>query len=293
MLSVFFGSFSWRLSPFIFRFFRVLPVLGILFGGFFGTNFGLGVRRFWGGFLGLKCPFLRPKNGLDKVLPFLGFFRSSIFVTARFCGGIWAVNSVSCIGCASAGSGCAFLYGFTYLIQGVPLSCRSRDSGAAVSGSVFLLLSSSSFVFPLSFSGPAWVLFLCFLAFVARTTGLVEAGQAEQLLVVCLLFLFSLPGSAPLFLALFFLFLLSLPLSLSLSLSLSFFLLHARHLTQTYPQYCWQFHDRLVRPSPGPLLQRGQPFSRGEFLDTLCARFRGLSGFFRNFDRTVPAVLGV
>ena len=68
-----------------------------MFGGFFGTNFGLGVRSFWGGFLGLRCP--RPENGNDKVLPFLGFFRSSIFVTARFCGGFWAVSSVSCIGC--------------------------------------------------------------------------------------------------------------------------------------------------------------------------------------------------
>ena len=35
-------------------------------------------------FWAYKCPFLRPKNGIDKVLPFLGFFRSSIFVTARF-----------------------------------------------------------------------------------------------------------------------------------------------------------------------------------------------------------------
>ena len=65
--------------------------------------------------------------------------------------------------------------------------------------------------------------------------------------------LLSLPGPAPppspSFLPSLF--------SLSLSLSLSFFLLHARHLTQTYPQYCWQFHDRLVRSSPGPLLQRG------------------------------------
>ena len=87
-----------------------------------------------------KCPFLRPENGKNKVLPFLGFFRSSTFVTARFYGRFWAVNSESCIGCVSAGSGCAFLYGFTYLIQGVLVFCRSRDSGAAVSGFVLSLL---------------------------------------------------------------------------------------------------------------------------------------------------------
>ena len=84
---------------------------------------------------------------------------------------------------------------------------------------------------------------------------------------------------------------------LSFSLSLFLFLLHARRLTQTYPQYCWQFHDWLGRPSPEPLLQRGasptalggedsgdalvafllcligigasQPYSRGEFLGML------------------------
>ena len=84
-----------------------------------------------------KCPFLRPENGEEKVLPDLGFFRSSIFVTARFCGGFWATNSVICIGCVFAGSGCAFLYRFSYLLQGVLVSCRSRETGAAVSGFVF------------------------------------------------------------------------------------------------------------------------------------------------------------
>ena len=200
--------------PSFFGFFRVLPVLGFLFGGFFGTNFGLGVRSLWGGFLGLKCPFLRPENGKDKVLPFLGFFRSSIFVTARFCGGFLGSELRELYWmCFCWFRVCVFVW--IYLSDsGSFFSCRSRDSGAAVSGSVFLLLFSSSFVFPLSFSGLAWVLFPCFLAFVARTTVLVEAGQAEHLLAVCLLFLFSLPGSAPLFLALF---------SLS-SPSLSFFL---------------------------------------------------------------------
>ena len=157
--------------------------------------------------------------------------------------------------------------------------------GGPVSGSVFLLLSSSSFVFPLSFSGPAWVLFLCFLASLPSSPGL-PSWSRQVRLSSCLWSVssfFSLsPGRPPL----------PCPfLSLS-SLSL-FHSLACTPLTQTYPQYCWHFHDRLVRPSPGPLLQRGQPYSRGEFLDTLCVRFRGLSGFFRNFDRTVPAVLGV
>ena len=78
-----------------------------------------------------------------------------------FCEGFWALNSVFCLGCVFEGSGCAFLYGFSYLIEGVLVFFRRffgtlgpRFRGF---GSSFLL--SSSFFFPLSFSGPAWVLF--------------------------------------------------------------------------------------------------------------------------------------
>ena len=68
------GIFFWRLSLFILRFFKVLSVLVFFFGGFFATNFGMGVRGFCGGFLGPKTPFLRPENGERKVLPFLALF---------------------------------------------------------------------------------------------------------------------------------------------------------------------------------------------------------------------------
>ena len=44
-----------------------------------------GVRVFVGrSFFGQKCPFLRPENGEEKVLPDLGFFRSSIFCYGAF-----------------------------------------------------------------------------------------------------------------------------------------------------------------------------------------------------------------
>ena len=141
----FLGIFLWRLSPIILRFFKVLSVLG-----FFSEGFSERALEWESGVLGdvflvTKMPVLRPENSKEKILPVLGFFRSSIFVTARFCGGFWATSSGICIGCVFAGSGSAFLYGFSYLIQGVLVSCCSRDSGAVVSGFVcssllFLLL---------------------------------------------------------------------------------------------------------------------------------------------------------
>ena len=95
--------------------------------------------------------------------------------------------------------------------------------------------------------------------------------------------------------------------------------------TQKYPQYCWEFHDRLWEALSGSTSEKrsvpsrtggerilemlwkpqmiwiigfggSQPYSWGEFQETLWERFRGLSGvfpeFFRNFFRKVPAVLG-
>ena len=77
----------------------MISVLAFFFGEFFATNFGLGVRgiRFWGGFLGPEMPlFCFPKTAKKKVLPVLAFFfRSSIFVTARFPEGFWDTSSVS------------------------------------------------------------------------------------------------------------------------------------------------------------------------------------------------------
>ena len=129
------------------------------------------------------------------------------------------MNSESCIGCVSAGSGCAFLYGITYLIQGVLLSCRSRDSGAAVLGFVFLLLSSSSFVLlrlpPFSSWGRLGLSSLppsCVLAGPQRLGGR-QVRAAHGAWHVFLSFFLSLPGPAPL----------SLSRSFSLSLSLSLF----------------------------------------------------------------------
>ena len=91
---------------------------------------------------------------------------------------------------------------------------------------------------------------------------------------------------------------------------------------QKYPQYCWEFHDQLWealsrtnsekrgvpsrtggeriletlwKPQMPWIIGFGtsQPYSRGEFQETLWERFRGLPEFFRNFFRKVPAVLGV
>ena len=44
----------------------------------------MGVRSFWGGFLGPKMPLLRPENGRDKVLPVLGFFPAFYFCYGAF-----------------------------------------------------------------------------------------------------------------------------------------------------------------------------------------------------------------
>ena len=182
-----------------------------------------GVRVFVGSsFLAKNAPFCVPKTAKKKFSLILGFFRSSIFVTARFCGGFWAANSVICIGFVFTGSGCVFLYGFTYLIQGVLFSCRSRDSGAAVSGLVFSSLLFLLLLPPFFLGAGLGSLSFSSVLLPSGPRCLVEAGQAEHLLVhvlvFCLVFLFSLPGSAPLFLALFFSFF-SLSFFLSLSLS--------------------------------------------------------------------------
>ena len=51
----------------------------------------------WEDFWAQKCPFLCPDNGEKRSSPFLRFFRSSIFVTARFCGGFWAIGRRFCL----------------------------------------------------------------------------------------------------------------------------------------------------------------------------------------------------
>ena len=85
MLSVFFsGVFPGDCPPSLFGFFRVPPVLGILFGGFFGTNFGLGVRSFWDGFLGLKMPLFASQKRLRQSSPFLRFFPEFYFCYGVF-----------------------------------------------------------------------------------------------------------------------------------------------------------------------------------------------------------------
>ena len=78
MLSVFFWGCFLETVPV--RFFKVLSVLGFFFGGFFGTNFGMGVRSFWGGFLGPKMPFWRLENGEKRSSPFLRFFFGVLFL---------------------------------------------------------------------------------------------------------------------------------------------------------------------------------------------------------------------
>ena len=163
--------------------------------------------------MGPKMPLLRPENGKDKVLPFLGIFRGSIFVTARFCGGFWATNSVICVGCFFAGSGCAFLYGISYLIQGVLVFAVLGTLGPLFRGSsslLFLLL------LPLSPLGAGSGSLLCFLCLCRQDSR--GRGRSAWRLMSChvLFFLssFFLPLSARAGSPLPF------PVSFSLSLSL-------------------------------------------------------------------------
>ena len=87
---------------------------------------------------------------------------------------------------------------------------------------------------------------------------------------------------------------------------------------QRYPQYCWEFHDRLWEALSGTTSEKrgvpsrtggerilemlwkpqkpwiigfgaSQPYSRGEFQETLWERFRGLSGTFPEFLPESPS----
>ena len=99
MLSVFFEDSFLETFPLTFAAFQSSICLRFLFGGFFAMSSDLGVRGFSGKFFGPKNPCFSSRKRRKKVLPFFAlFFRSSIFVTARFCGGFWATNSVICVG---------------------------------------------------------------------------------------------------------------------------------------------------------------------------------------------------
>ena len=108
-----------------------------------------------------------------------------------------------------------------------------------------LLLSSSSFFFPLSSlgAGSGFLSLVRVCLFAGQRPR--EDGRCSFCMHVRSSFCSALsPRVGPPLPCPFFLFL----------LSLSFFLLHARHLTQTHPPVLLAVHDRLVRPSPGPLL---------------------------------------
>ena len=173
---------------------------------------------------------------------------------ARFCGGFWAANSVICIGFVFAGSGCVFLYGFSYLIKGVLVFFAVFGTLGPRFRGLVLPFSSPSLFFPLSLSGSAWVLFLFFSCscrqdrpFDGGRSGLAHDAH------VALSFLLSLPGRPPL----------PCPF-LSLSVFLSFFL---SSFSLSLLQACVRRHPRLRSKS-----------GSGLFPD-----------FFRNFLRKVPA----
>ena len=216
MLSVFSGNFFWRLSLFILRLFQSSLCLRFFSEGFSERTLEWESGDFGKVFWAQKCPFLRPENGKNKVLPFLGFFRSSIFVTARF------LRKV-------LGSELRELYWmcFRWFRVCVFVWFYLSDSGSscffAVLGTLGPLFRgsfslSSSFFFPLSFLGPAWGLFLSLLCACCQDH-LASSRQVRLstcFFACCLFFLFSLPGSAPLSLALSFslsLFFLSLSLA--------------------------------------------------------------------------------
>ena len=138
--------------------FRSSVCLRFFFGGFFGTNFGVGVWGFLGRFFGpKKCPSCVPKTAKNEVLPFLGFFRSSILLWHVFVEGFGQRTPCFVLAVFLCDSGCAFLYEFTYVNQGSlvfsPLSglwgrcfgvlLCSLCPGRPPSPSCFLLLSLS------------------------------------------------------------------------------------------------------------------------------------------------------
>ena len=177
----------------------------------------MGVRSFWGGFLGPKMPLLRPENGRDKVLPVLGFFPEFYFCYGAFfrkvlgselrelywmcfrwfrvCVFVWIYLS---------DSGSSFVLPFSGL-WGRGFGVRLFFSPLPPSSSPFLSRGRPGFSFFL-FCVPA------------DRTSTLGRGRSGLACCVCVLpLLFSLPGSAPLFLA------------LALSLS-SLFLSLAKHV---------------------------------------------------------------
>ena len=110
MLPVFFGNSFLETFPFHFAAFQSSIRLRFFLGGFFGTNFGMGVRGMFWEDLGHKNAHIASRKRRRKILLVLGFSRSSIFSWRVFCGGLWATNSVFCIGGVCVGSWRAFSY---------------------------------------------------------------------------------------------------------------------------------------------------------------------------------------
>ena len=179
----------------------------------------MGVRGFAGRSFWPKNPFVRPENSEKRSSPFPRFFWSSIFVTARFCGGFWAMNSVICVGGV-------FVWFWVRVFVWIYLPESGSSCFFAVLGTLgplfrgpVLLLFSSSFFFPLSSLGvglgsPSSLLCVC-----RQDTA---RSRKAGLCITCIaLFLFFSPLSAlagPLSLALFFFFSLFFFSSASLSL---------------------------------------------------------------------------
>ena len=224
MLSVFVGDFSRRPSPLFFEFFQSSVCLRLSCRRVFrneALNGEPGVLS--GRFFGPNNPCFSSRKRRQKVLLFCAlFFRSSIFVTARFSGGFCTTNSVIGRGCGLVWYGVRALYGILYWIQGVlsPFSGSCVFVGP-VSGSAVLLLSSLPLLPP--FLGVGSGAHSCLPLLRACRTG--PRRGRSVLHTVCSLSFLSvsslcpgrLPPPSPSFLPS----LLSLSLSLSLSLFLS------------------------------------------------------------------------
>ena len=208
-MSVFFAEFFLETVPPHFAVFQSSVCLRFFCQRIFRNELWNGSPGFFGVFVP-KMPFCGPQTARIKVLPVLGFFRSSIFV---FFPEGFGLQAPCCVMAAfSLVLGVRFCMALLIRIRESFLR-RFRAFGAVVSGSV-----SSSLLFllllpPFLLSGPAWVLFLFFCVPAARTAAPGRGRSVRSTLAFCLFFLFSLPGSAPLSLAL------SLSLFLSLSLS--------------------------------------------------------------------------
>ena len=193
MLSVFFAEFFWRLSPFILRFCRVLPVLGFLSEGFSQRALEWESGVFWGS----KTPFFRPENGEWKVLPFLAFLFGVVLllriVSGRVLGHELRVLYWRCF-CSVLGVRFCMDFSICYREFFV-----SPFSGTRVSSFFLFLPLLLLLLLFWALWGPAWAPLRFLLLFAMQDNGHPLPVQAGAAFMFSVLFFFCLlcPGRPP------------------------------------------------------------------------------------------------